>query len=67
MMTITAPEKATQQHCERLRPRGLGGCIIQVRGNRHGLYFRASNMRSRYVQARPHTAMLYHTQHAFCL
>ena len=30
MITITAPEKATQQHCEWLRPRGLEGCIIQV-------------------------------------
>ena len=31
MITITAPEKATKQHCEWLRPRGLEGCIIQVR------------------------------------
>ena len=30
MITITAPEKATQQHCEWLRPRGLKGCILQV-------------------------------------
>ena len=30
MITITAPEKATPQHCEWLRPRGLEGCIIQV-------------------------------------
>ena len=30
MITTTAPGKATQQHCERLRPRGLEGCIIQV-------------------------------------
>ena len=30
MSTITAPEKATQQHCEWLRPRGLESCIIQV-------------------------------------
>ena len=30
MITITAPGKATQQHCERLRPRGLEGCIVQV-------------------------------------
>ena len=30
VITIPAPEKATQQHCERLRPRGLEGCIIQV-------------------------------------
>ena len=31
MITITAaPGKATQQHCEWLRPRGLEGCIIQV-------------------------------------
>ena len=30
MITITAPEKATQQHCEWLRPRGLEGCIVQV-------------------------------------
>ena len=44
MITITAPEKATQQHCEWLRPRGLEGDIIQVRANRHGLYSRASNI-----------------------
>ena len=44
MITITAPEKATQQHCEWLRPRGLEGGIIQVRANRHGLYSRASNI-----------------------
>ena len=30
MITITAPEKATQQHCEWLRPRGLESCILQV-------------------------------------
>ena len=30
MITITAPGKATQQHCVWLRPRGLEGCIIQV-------------------------------------
>ena len=30
MITITAPGKATEQHCEWLRPRGLEGCIIQV-------------------------------------
>ena len=31
MITITAvPGKASQQHCEWLRPRGLEGCIIQV-------------------------------------
>ena len=30
MIAITAPGKATQQHCEWLRPRGLEGCIIQV-------------------------------------
>ena len=30
MITITAPGKATQQHCEWLGPRGLEGCIIQV-------------------------------------
>ena len=28
--TITAPGKATQQHYEWLRPRGIVGCIIQV-------------------------------------
>ena len=28
--TITALGKATQQHCEWLRPRGLEGCILQV-------------------------------------
>ena len=28
--TITAPEKATQQHCEWLCLRGLEGCVIQV-------------------------------------
>ena len=28
MITITVPEKATQQHCEWLRP--LEGCILQV-------------------------------------
>ena len=44
MITATAPEKATQQHCERLRPRGLEGGIIQVRANRHGLYSRASSI-----------------------
>ena len=45
MITITAPEKATRQHCEWLRPRGLeGGIILQVRANRHGLYSRASNI-----------------------
>ena len=44
MITITAPEKATQQHCELLRPRDLEGGIIQVRANRHGLYSRASNV-----------------------
>ena len=37
------PRKATQQHCEWLRPGGLEGGIIQVRANRHGLYARASN------------------------
>ena len=30
MIAITGPEKATQQHCEWMRPRGLEGCIIQV-------------------------------------
>ena len=30
MITITAPEKATKQHCEWLRPRSLEDCIIQV-------------------------------------
>ena len=66
MVTITAPEKNTQQHCEWLRPRGLEGGIIQVRTNRHGLYSRASNiLRSRYVPVRPHTAMIYYTQYAF--
>ena len=30
MITITEPGKATQQHCEWLRPWGLEGCIIQV-------------------------------------
>ena len=30
MIAITAPEKAAQQHCEGLRPRGLEGCILQV-------------------------------------
>ena len=30
MITTTALGKATQHHCEWLRPRGLGGCIIQV-------------------------------------
>ena len=30
MNTITAPGKATQQHCEWLRPWGVEGCIIQV-------------------------------------
>ena len=30
MIMIVAPEKATQQHCEWLRPRGLEGCIFQV-------------------------------------
>ena len=30
MITNTAPGKATQQHCEWLRPRGVEGCIIQV-------------------------------------
>ena len=30
MITITAAGKATQQHCEWLRSRGLKGCIIQV-------------------------------------
>ena len=30
MITITVPGKATQQHCEWLRPRGLEGCTIQV-------------------------------------
>ena len=30
MITITVPGKATQHHCEWLRPRGLEGCIIQV-------------------------------------
>ena len=27
---FTASGKATKQHCEWLRPRGLEGCIIQV-------------------------------------
>ena len=44
MITTIAPEKATQQHCEWLRPRGLEGGIIQVRANRHGLYSCASNI-----------------------
>ena len=44
MITITAPEKVTQQHCEWLRPRGLEGDIVLVRANRHGLYSRASNI-----------------------
>ena len=30
VITITAPGKATQQHCEWLRPRGLEGCIMQA-------------------------------------
>ena len=30
MITVTAPGKATQQHCEWLRPRGLEGCSTQV-------------------------------------
>ena len=30
MTTITAPGKATQQHYEWLRPRGLEGCTIPV-------------------------------------
>ena len=30
MITITAPGKGAQQHCEWLRPRGLEGCIMQV-------------------------------------
>ena len=44
VITITAPEKATQQHCWWLRPRGLGGGIIRVRANRHGVYSRTSNI-----------------------
>ena len=68
MVTITAPEKSTQQHCERLHPLGLEGGITKVRTNRHGLYSRASNvLRSRYVRVRPQTAMLFYTQYAFCL
>ena len=31
VITNTAPEKATRQYCEWLRPRGLEGGIIQVR------------------------------------
>ena len=46
MNTSTVPEKATQQHCQWLRPRGLEGGIIQVRANQHGLYSRASNIRT---------------------
>ena len=34
VITMTAPEKATQQHCEWLRPRGVEGGITQVRANR---------------------------------
>ena len=30
MVKITAPGKATQQHCEWLRPRGLKDCITQI-------------------------------------
>ena len=30
VITITTPEKDTQQHAEWLHPRGLEGCIIQV-------------------------------------
>ena len=30
MVATTAPGKATQQHCEWLRPQSLEGCIIQV-------------------------------------
>ena len=30
VITITTPEKDTQQHAEWLHPRGLDGCIIQV-------------------------------------
>ena len=30
MITITAPENATQQHDEWLHPRGIEGCIMQV-------------------------------------
>ena len=44
MITTTAPEKATQQHREWLRPRGLESGIIQVRANRHGLHSRVSNV-----------------------
>ena len=44
MVTITAPEKATQQHCEWRRARELEGGIVQVWANRHGLYSRASNI-----------------------
>ena len=56
VVTITAPQNSTQQHCEWLRPRGPAGGIVQVRTNRHGLYSRASNMlRTRYVRVRPHT------------
>ena len=65
VVTITAPEKFTQQHCEWLRPRGLEGGIIKVRTNRHGLYSRASNiLRSRYVRVRScaHSDALLHTK-----
>ena len=44
MSTNTAPEKATQQNCEWLRPRGLEGGIIQVRATRHFFYSRANNL-----------------------
>ena len=30
MITITAPKKNTQEHCEQLRPRGVEDCILQA-------------------------------------
>ena len=40
VITITAPEKATQRHRGWVRPRGLEGGIIQVQANRYRLYSR---------------------------
>ena len=64
MITTTAPEKATQQHCKWLRPRGLEDGIIQVRANRHGLYSRASNIGT---YKTTHSDALLHTTCFLCV
>ena len=63
MITIIAPEKATQQHCKWLRlPRGLELGLIQDPANRHSLYSRASKIRT---SKGSHSDALLHTTFFF--